>query len=313
LYREVLHTEVGPIQQVPRARLPGRLPIVLGRQEVGQILAHVAGTMWIVVALLYGAGLRLKECLPLRVKDIDFDRNQIIVRRGKGQKDRLTMLPRIVREPLIAHLREVKRLHDRDLATGFGRVVLPFALDRKYPNAATEWGWQFVFPASRVCRDPQWGPPSRFHLEGPLATQIAAFARYAREEGYALQSRYRQVLLAAGFSRWLGHQAVRPRRVSSEHPKRYLRFRARRVQMHNGDAAALRQFLGFLRRHDVIRAEKVSPSRLTPVEQEARAFEHYLRNERALARATCVNYVPFVRGFLINRFGRGPVALSRLV
>ena len=152
--REVLHAEVGPIQQVPRARLPGRLPIVFSRQEVGQILAHVASTIWIVVVLLYGAGLRLKKCLELRVKDIDFDRNQIIVRRGKGQKDRLTMLPRIVKEPLIAHLREVKRLHDRDLATGFGRVVLPFALDRKYPNAATEWGWQFVFLASRVCRDP---------------------------------------------------------------------------------------------------------------------------------------------------------------
>jgi integrase/recombinase XerD len=149
-------------------------------------------------------------------------------------------------------------------------------------------------------------------LEGPLATQIAAFARDARDAGYALQSRYRRVLLAAGFSRWLGQQAVRRRRVSSEHPKRYLRSRARRVQVHKGDAAALRQFLGFLRRHDVIPAEKVSPRRLTPIEQEARAFEHYLRNERALARATCINYVPFVRDFLTDRFGRGPVALSRL-
>jgi site-specific recombinase XerD len=149
-------------------------------------------------------------------------------------------------------------------------------------------------------------------LEGPLATQIAAFARCAREEGYARQTRYRRVLIAAGFSRWLGQQAVRLRRVSSEHPKRYLRARARRVQVHKGDAAALRQFLGFLRRHGVIPAEKVAPRRLTPVEQEARAFEHYLRDERALARATCVNYVPFVHGFLTDRFGRGPVALSRL-
>lgn len=149
-------------------------------------------------------------------------------------------------------------------------------------------------------------------LAGPLATRIAAFARYAREEGYALQSRYRRVLLAAGFSRWLGQQAVRLRRISSEHPKRYLRARARRVQVHNGDAAALRQFLGFLRQRGVIPPEKVAPHRLTPVEREARAFEHYLRTERALARATCVNYVPFVRGFLTDRFGRGPVALSRL-
>jgi integrase/recombinase XerD len=149
-------------------------------------------------------------------------------------------------------------------------------------------------------------------LEGPLATQIAAFARWTREEGYALHSRYRRVLLAAGFSRWLGQQAVRLGHVSAEHPKRYLRSRARRVQVHNGDAAALRQFVGFLRRHGVIPAEKVSPRRLTPVEQEARAFEHYLRDERALARATCLNYVPFVCGFLTDRFGRGPVALSRL-
>jgi integron integrase len=180
LYREVLRIEIGPIEHVPRARLPGRLPIVLSRQEVGQILAHVSGTMWIVVALLYGAGLRLKEGLELRVKDVDFDRNQIIVRRGKGQKDRLTMLPGIVKERLIAHLREVKQLHDRDLATGLGRVVLPFALDRKYPNAATEWGWQFAFPASRVCRDPQWGPPSRFHLpESVVQRAVAEAARRA--------------------------------------------------------------------------------------------------------------------------------------
>ena len=149
-------------------------------------------------------------------------------------------------------------------------------------------------------------------LEGPLATQIAVFARCTREEGYARQSRYRRVLLAAGFSRWLGQQAVRLPRILSEHSKRYLRSRARRVRVHNGDAAALRQFLGFLRQHDVIPAEKVARCRLTPVEQAARAFEHYLRDERALADATCVNYVPFVRGFLTDRFGRGPVALSRL-
>jgi integrase/recombinase XerD len=148
--------------------------------------------------------------------------------------------------------------------------------------------------------------------EGPLATQIAAFARYARDEGYARQSRYRRVLLAAGFSQWLGQQAIRLQRVSSEHPKRYLRSRARRVQVHNGDAAALRQFLGFLRQHGVIPAERVSSLRLTPVEQEARAFGHYLHNERALARATCVNYLPFIRDFLTDRFGHGPVALARL-
>ena len=125
-------------------------------------------------------------------------------------------------------------------------------------------------------------------LAGPLAAHIAAFTKWARDEGYARQSRYRRVLLAAGFSRWLGQQAVRVPRVSSEHPKRYLRCRARRVQVHKGDAAALRQFLGFLRRHGVIPSEKVSRRRLTPIEQEARAFEHYLRDERALAHATAL-------------------------
>jgi len=149
-------------------------------------------------------------------------------------------------------------------------------------------------------------------LEGPLAPQIAAFARCAREEGYARQSRYRRVLLAAGFSRWLGQQAVRLRRVSSEHPKQYLRSRARRVQVHKGDAAALRQFLDFLRRHRVIPAEQVSLRRLTPVEREARAFEDYLRNERVLADATIAYYVPFIRGFLAYRFGTGRVMLSQL-
>lgn len=149
-------------------------------------------------------------------------------------------------------------------------------------------------------------------LEGPLAPQIAAFAKWASEQGYARRSRYRQVLLAACFSRWLGQKAVRLRSVSSEHPAQYLRYRARRVQLHQGDAAALRQFIDFLRRQKVIPAEKVSPRRLTPAEQGAQAFARYLRDERALARATVVNYVPFIRRFLTERFGTGPVTLSRL-
>ena len=149
-------------------------------------------------------------------------------------------------------------------------------------------------------------------LEGPLSAQVAPFAKWAREQGYALRSRYRQVLLAACFSRWLGQQAVSVRRVTSEHPARYLRSRARRVQVHRGDAAALRQFLEFLHRQGVIPAEKMAPRRLTRVEHETQAFETYLRNERALAGATVINYVPFVRGFLADRFGHGPVTLSRL-
>lgn len=141
LYRHVLHIEVGAIEQVPRAKMPHRVPGVLSREEVGKILKNIQGTMWMVVALLYGSGLRLQECLELRVKDLDFDRHEIVVRRGKGQKDRRTMLPVAIEERLQGHLREVRRQHERDLADGVGRVVLPFALDRKYPNAATDWAW----------------------------------------------------------------------------------------------------------------------------------------------------------------------------
>ena len=164
LYRHVLRIEIGPLARVTRAKMPHRVPVVLSQDEVSRVLKHLEGRSWIVVALLYGAGLRLLECLELRVKDIDFDRQEILVQRGKGRKDRRTMLPAGVCERLKAHLENVKRRHERDLADGFGRVVLPFAVDRKYRNAATAWGWQFVFPAARLCRDPRWGPPSRFHL-----------------------------------------------------------------------------------------------------------------------------------------------------
>ena len=180
LYRHVLRIEVGAIEPVQRAKMPHRVPIVLSREEVGKILTHIQGTMGIIVALLYGAGLRLQECLELRVKDMDFDRHEIVVRRGKGQKDRRTMLPVAIEERLQGHLREVKRQHERDLADGVGRVVLPFALDRKYPNAATDWIWQFVFPAARICRDPRWGPPSRFHLhESAVQREVANAVRRA--------------------------------------------------------------------------------------------------------------------------------------
>ena len=164
LYRQVLGLDLGPIEHVPRARMPDKLPVVLSREEIGELMKHVEGVMWLIVALLYGAGLRLEECLELRVKDLDFDRHQIMVRRGKRQKDRVTMLPAGVQDRLAAHLVTVKRQHERDLTRREGCVVLPFALDRKYPGAPTEWGWQFVFPASRICRDPKWGPSSRFHL-----------------------------------------------------------------------------------------------------------------------------------------------------
>lgn len=180
LYRDVLRVNLGPIEHVPRARMPVRVPVVLSRDEVARIMKHIDGVVWMIVALLYGAGLRLQECLELRVKDIDLGRRQILVRRGKGQKDRPTVLPTAVIEPLSGHLDAVRRQHLGDLARGFGRVVLPFAVDRKYPKAAAEWGWQFVFPASRVCTDPRWGPPTRFHLhESVVQKAVAQAARQA--------------------------------------------------------------------------------------------------------------------------------------
>ena len=180
LYKHVLHVDVGPIEPAARGKMPHRIPVVLSPSEVSQILGQLTGAVWLIVALLYGAGLRLQECLELRVKDLDVDRHEISVRRGKGQKDRRTMLPTGIDDRLRTHLLEVKRQHERDLAAGFGRVVLPYALERKYPNAPTAWGWQFVFPAARLCRDPRWGPPSRFHLhESVVQRAVAAAARQA--------------------------------------------------------------------------------------------------------------------------------------
>jgi integron integrase len=180
LYRIVLGRDLGDLPSVVRARTPERLPVVLDRDEVRAVLRHLGGTMRLVAGLLYGAGLRLGECLELRVKDLDFARQQIIVRRGKGQKDRMTVLPATLEAALAAHLEVVKARHEADRADGFGRVVLPCALERKYPQAATDWRWQFVFPAARVCTDPRWGPPTRYHLhESAVQRAVTEGARRA--------------------------------------------------------------------------------------------------------------------------------------
>jgi site-specific recombinase XerD len=149
-------------------------------------------------------------------------------------------------------------------------------------------------------------------LEGPLSANVAGFAKWARDEGYAPPSRWQKVFLAAGFSRWLGQQAVSVRRISSEHVARYRRSHVGRMQIRRGDAASLRQFIDLLRRQGVVPPEKIPPSRLTPVEQAVDAFARYLRKERALTEAAVVNYVPFVRRFLADRFGDRPVRMSCL-
>jgi len=164
LYRHVLRLDIGVVELLPRARMPTKVPVVLSPAEVREVLDRLSGVPRIVATLLYGAGLRLQECLELRVKDLDFERREITVRRGKGQKDRRVMLPDAVRKALEEHLEEVRRIHQADLAAGYGRVVLPGALDRKYPNACADWLWQFIFPAGRICRDERFGPPTRFHL-----------------------------------------------------------------------------------------------------------------------------------------------------
>ena len=180
LYRQVLCLDPGVIDHVPRAHSPMRVPVVLSVDEVRAVLNQLTGVSRMIAALLYGAGLRLQESLELRVKDLDFDSNQIVVRRGKGQKDRRTMLPASVKACLTAHLGDVRRQHQRDLSDGLGRVTLPAALERKYPNAATEWSWQFVFPATRICRDPRFGPPSRYHLhESAVQRAVTAAVRRA--------------------------------------------------------------------------------------------------------------------------------------
>ena len=164
LYKEVLEQPLPWLDDLERARRPARVPAVLTPPEVQRLLSHLEGTRWLMASLLYGAGLRLRECLKLRVKDVDFDYRQVVVRDGKGGKDRVTMLPEAVIEPLKRHLDRVKALHDRDLAEGYGDVELPDALQRKYPRMGYEWAWKFVFPSRQRSIDPRTGVIRRHHV-----------------------------------------------------------------------------------------------------------------------------------------------------
>jgi integron integrase len=162
LYREVLEAPLAWLDGVERAKRPARVPTVLSK--VGALLAGMSGTKWLMASLLYGAGLRLRECLTLRVKEIDFDYRQLAIRQGKGAKDRRTILPERVVEPLKAHLVTVKALHESDLAGGYGEVELPHALAIKYANAGRQWGWQFAFPSHKFSADPRSGVIRRHHV-----------------------------------------------------------------------------------------------------------------------------------------------------
>lgn len=168
LYRHILGREVGELGEIIRARRPRRLPVVMTREEVKAVLSHLIGDRRLIAALLYGSGLRLMECLRLRVQDIDFDLSQLTVRDGKGAKDRVTMLPQSVKPMLADHLRRVKQIHDKDLLDGWGEVELPGALDRKFPGASRSWQWQWVFPQERRWRNAVTKHEGRHHVDESL-------------------------------------------------------------------------------------------------------------------------------------------------
>jgi len=218
LYRQVLKQELGQIEGVERAKRPARLPLVLTRAEVKAVLSHLKDTEWLMASLLYGAGLRLMECLRLRVKDIDFGYHQMVVRDGKGQKDRVTMLPQALEPSLQRHLERVKALHQLDLRRGYGDVYLPFALERKYPAAPKEWGWQYVFPSDRLSKDPRSGAVRRHHLdENTLQRAVKRGVRLAGltkpASCHTLRHSFATHLLQAGYDirtlqELLGHRDV---------------------------------------------------------------------------------------------------------
>lgn len=219
LYKEVLKLDLPWLQGVVRAKKPKRLPVVLSQDEVALLLERMQGVQRLVANLLYGSGLRLLEALRLRAKDVDFARREILVRDGKGQKDRVTMLPTRVVEPLQAHLEMVQRLHREDLADGFGEANLPFALARKYPNAAREWGWQFVFPSVNRSCDPRGQGIFRHHLhEKTIQRAVREAARRAgllkHATPHSLRHSFATHLLEAGqdirtVQELLGHSDVK--------------------------------------------------------------------------------------------------------
>jgi integron integrase len=183
LYRHVLRIEIGELEGLIRAKRRRKLPVVLSVAEVKKVLGTMTGTPRLYAALLYGSGLRAMEGLRLRIKDIDFDSNEIIVREGKGRKDRRTVLPESLKPALRTHLDRVRAVHQRDLRDGWGEAPLPYALARKYPSAGRDWGWQYLFPASSRWRNRDTHQEGRHHLHE--RTVQRAFKAAVRQAGLA--------------------------------------------------------------------------------------------------------------------------------
>lgn len=184
LYRNVIGREVGDLGEVIRARKPKRLPVVMTRSEVTTVLNNLPSDKWLMASLMYGTGLRLSECMQLRVQDIDFSSNEINIRDGKGAKDRVTMLPESLRTHLKNHLKKVRDIHNNDLSQSCGSVLLPNALKRKYPNAPKEWRWQWVFPQKNRWKDPKTGEEGRHHADQSI-----------------LQKAFRQAVIKSGLTK----------------------------------------------------------------------------------------------------------------
>jgi len=218
LFREVLGRDLKDLDDTPRAKRPTRLPVVLSRSEARALIDHLPGRLWLVGSLMYGAGLRLQECLSLRIKDVDFGRRTLVIRDGKGRKDRESVLPDTLGEPLRRHLEELRVAHARDVADGRGAVSLPDALERKYPRAPWELGWQWVFPAGREYVDTRTGLLRRHHLH-PTAVQ-RAFRTAAKEASltkpatsHSLRHSFATHMLEAGYDirtvqELLGHREL---------------------------------------------------------------------------------------------------------